>query len=141
MVSWTKCIWSGTGSTLQCSEHFCSVQSDICSTLPGSHCDRSKFNLHSHFSFTGLCVWLLAAAASPGHLQVLDAKLSPLLSSHHIYICILSLSLSPNTLIFLLKNASVVIKSASETWSSPGSNIINLRVLFFREIDARLHEV
>ena len=144
MASWAKRIWSGTGSTLQCSEHFCSVQS-VTPSIPCLEVSviRSEFNLSSHFSLRGLYVWLLVAAPSPAQPSMLDAKhCLPFMVPPGLYRSTFSIAFSKHPHIPVEEYFSGN-KIGFETWSSPGSNIIGLRVLCStsREVHIRLHEV
>lgn len=121
LTPWGERIQSCTGSTWQCSEHLC----DSCQTWKSSR--SAWIRLHSRVSFRGLCAWLSTPALYPGQPLVPGAKHFSPLWFHKVYIHLLSSSPPPSTL--LLRNTSVVINFTSETWSSPGSNIITLMVL------------
>lgn len=97
----------------------------------------ARIQLCSHTSFRGLCVWLPTTALYLGQPLVPAAKHFSSLwreirfkrrnNLNKVYIHLLSSSPPPST--FLLRNTSVVIKLTFEIWTSPGSNIISLRVL------------
>lgn len=140
LASWAKHIRSGTGSTLQCSEHLCSV---TCNTLPGNHCDLIRIQPQLALQPSEGSAWLLATAVSPGQPSVLDVKhCLPFMVPPGLYPSTFPIT-SSNNLIFLLRKTSVVIKLAFESWSSPGSNIIGLRMLCStsREVPIHLHKV
>lgn len=114
----------------------CCSECDTCNTFSTSPCDPIR--VQPDLAFHPQRALYLAPCHSTlsyfGQPFLLDAKYSlPFMVPTGLYSSTFSMpscSPSPNALRPLLRDASVVVKMAFETWSSLGSNIIGLRVLF-----------